>query len=345
MEHSDHDGSGAFRRRLVTSSAALVTVAVVAVVMLGQPRGPSGSGRIDQVQPQPVVMPAVPVWYDDDGLHRGTEVYDVPVDPLGGPPRAAHALALAGNGALFVDPAAGDVWFQPWQGVPRVVGHRSRYGPGADPDGTTAAWFEGDELVVYDTARGRRIARKAMTEPVTGGSEHLAGNAFRYVDAEEVIWAADADVVKFDVASGEVGMLWSPGDSGTVTQLVRDVHQGWLDWARVSSDGARVTMLSGEPVAAFAEPEMFSVFSPDGRYLLAASRVGGHRAVVGEVPTGDVWFPSADDAYAWLGWSYGNVAMVLQDPGRGDGTLLGCDVEARECTPLVHRGPVLLPTS
>lgn len=322
----------------------MLTVAVVgAVVILGQPGG--GAGRVDPVPVPRLVAPGVPVWYDADGLHRGTEVYDVPVDLLGGRPRDGKALVLAGNGALYLDPVTGDVWFQPWQGEPRVVGHGSRHGPGADPDGTTAAWFEGARLVVYDTGHGEEVVRTGKLQPVGGAEEHLLGNGFRYVDADEVVWTAGREVFRYDLDSDQLDLVWEPAGLPGLSTFVRDRHDGWLAWADAASDGARVTRLSGEPVASFAEPERFSLFSYDGRYLLATTMAGGHRAVVGEVPTGEVWFPADEDAYAWLGWSYGNVAMLVLEGEGADDTLLGCDVEARECTRLSHSGPVLLPTS
>lgn len=342
MRRIDGDGSSSLRGGLVAVSAAFLTVAVVAVVLLGQPGSPAG--QIDPVPTPRLVSPGLPVWYDADGLHRGTEVYDVPIDLLGGPPQAAHALALAGTGALYLDPARGDVWFQPWEGLPRVVGRGSRFGPGADPDGTTAAWFEGAELVVYDTARGRELTRRTTPEPVTGGREHLDGNGFRYLDSDEVVWAADPNVFRYDLDTGDIDVVWRPGVITPVRAFIGDRHDGWLAWADFTSDGARVTRLSGEPVASFEAPERFAQFSPDGRFLLASTRVGGERAVVAEVPTGDVWFPSEEEAYPWLGWSYGDTAMIAQDGG-GEETLLACDVEARECTRLSHHGRVLLPTS
>ena len=42
-----------------------------------------------------------------------------------------------------MDPAQHDVWYHPWGGEPRIVGNDSYAGPGGDPDGDVAAWFEG----------------------------------------------------------------------------------------------------------------------------------------------------------------------------------------------------------
>ena len=51
------------------------------------------------------------------------------------------ALALVRSGALYWDEMS-DVWFHPWGGGPRIVGHTSVAGPGGDPNSDTAAWFE-----------------------------------------------------------------------------------------------------------------------------------------------------------------------------------------------------------
>ena len=160
-----------------------------------------------------------------------------------------------------------------------------------------------------------------------------------------MVWAADPNVYRYDLGSAQIDVVWRPGVTTPVRAFIRDLHDGWLAWADLTADGARVTRLSGEPVASFAPHERFVQFSPDGRYLLASTLVDGRRVVVGEVPTGKVWFPVEEDVYPWLGWSYGNLAMVLQDRAGEDDTLLGCEVEVRECRRLSHRGRVLLPTS
>ena len=86
-------------------------------------------------------------WYDAKGLHRGDVVEQTPVEieaaGRGHDGDITGALALVRSGAVYLDPATGDVWFHPWGGEPRIVGHNSAAGPGGDPNGNTAAWSEG----------------------------------------------------------------------------------------------------------------------------------------------------------------------------------------------------------
>ena len=127
------------RRRV--AMVAAVTVAVVAGWALSV-NGPDGDRRTAPVeQPKPVVGSG-PVWYDAQGLHHGNIVEQTPVGLLqpeqpveGGVIPARGALALVRTGAVYLDPASGDVWFHPWGGKPRIVGHSSEAGPGGDPDG------------------------------------------------------------------------------------------------------------------------------------------------------------------------------------------------------------------
>src|SRR5437868_3018338 len=110
------------------------------------------------------------------------------------------ALALVRTGALYLDPATHEVWFHPWGGRPRIVGHDSEFGPAGDPNGDTAAWFEGFDasggapggLVVYDTAKGRMISRTPETSPVgeLSGDHNPPGNTFLQVTAHRVVWTA-----------------------------------------------------------------------------------------------------------------------------------------------------------
>ena len=51
---------------------------------------------------------------------------------------------------------------QPFDGTPILVGHDSRLGPVGDPTSGTAAWFEGNELVVYDCVAGEVLSRVAV---------------------------------------------------------------------------------------------------------------------------------------------------------------------------------------
>ena len=145
------------------------------------PQSPGSSG---------LVVQNAAVWYDDAGLHRD-DVVEVTAVPLADPTsdRGSH-LSLVRTGALYLDPANDDVWFHPWGGEPRVVGSDSAAGPGGDPEGDLAAWFEGDELVVYDTLDGAEVARvtSARVADSPGGEHHQGGNGFLQVSSDAVVW-------------------------------------------------------------------------------------------------------------------------------------------------------------
>lgn len=90
--------------------------------------------------PGPAV-PALPVWYDADGLRRGEVTLRTPVELLLDDHRGA--LALVHDGAVYRNPVSDEIWFHPWDRKPRVVGEGSREGPAGDAYGSTAAWFDG----------------------------------------------------------------------------------------------------------------------------------------------------------------------------------------------------------
>jgi hypothetical protein len=105
-------------------------------------------------------------------------------------------------------------------------------------------------------------------------------------------------------------------------------------------------------LADFAGMEPFARLSADGRYLLGAAAMP-HRAAVGDVTSGEVFYPYSARAYPWLGWGYGDTLMVFRDdggpePGQpefSNGQLLACDVSRKVCDRQPHRGAVLLPTN
>ena len=146
------------RRIRVVLSCALAAAVVGVGVPLASTALVNKADVAPAVPPSPspspgIVVGAVPVWYDAKGLHRGDVVEQTPVeigrqdgDTMQG------ALALVRSGAVYLDPATGDVWFHPWGGEPRIVGHDSAAGPGGDPSGDTAAWFEG--------SRARRLRHR-----------------------------------------------------------------------------------------------------------------------------------------------------------------------------------------
>ena len=176
--------SAALRRCLLTAIAA-AAVPVVAVALSACTFGGDGGGVSASTTPTAEVQDAAAttgqqspgspglvvqdaaVWYNSDaGLHRD-DVVEVTAVPLADPTsdRGSH-LSLVRTGALYLDPASDDVWFHPWGGEPRVVGSGSAAGPGGDPEGDLAAWFEGSELVVYDAFDGAEVARVTSTARV-----------------------------------------------------------------------------------------------------------------------------------------------------------------------------------
>ena len=152
-------------RRPVRSNRPLV-LALAGVAVLALVAGAVALLRIDRHDAAPITtdppattvpaVPGVPVWWDARGLHHGDVVEQTPVE-IGqqvGEDSITGALALVRSGAVYLDPVTGDVWFHPWGGEPRIVGHNSAAGPGGDPNGDTAAWF--DRIRARRLRHGRR---------------------------------------------------------------------------------------------------------------------------------------------------------------------------------------------
>ena len=327
------------RRRVV-----LVAAAAAAAVIAGSVAAVTGLDDDRRTAPDPVEQPepvvgAVPVWYDAKGLHRGDVVEQTPVELIeperpGPEPDTVipqkGALALVRSGAVYLDPTTGDVWFHPWGGDPRIVGHDSAAGPGGDPNGDTAAWFEGSdpwnvsspggELVVYDTAAGREISRTSEAHGVDYSCEHRPpGNDFRDVSAERVVWEYGPKTYSHDVRT-------------RITSVVQyselRLPGGRERYPNLEEDGNRL--------------------SPSGNYGLVVERPKeGHGAVIVDTRTGELW-QVPGNVYPYLAWSYGDIAMVdhdivaLDDMG---GPLLACDAARRTCERLPVERPFLMPTN
>lgn len=326
------------RRRVVTVAAA--TVAAIAASALAV------TGLDDDRQTAPVVqLPepvagAVPVWYDTNGLHRGDVVEQtaVEISQQVGEDSVEGALALVRSGAVYLDPWTGDVWFHPWGGKPRIVGHNSEAGPGGDPNGDTAAWFEGadqlnagpGELVVYDTATSREISRTTQPHGVTqsSGDHYPAGNRFLQVSAERVVWSAWAKTYSHDVRTGSTSVIKAP---------LADVH----DHVEVFSDGsALVLRVPGRAEQRYPELESHVRLSPSGNYVLAVEGTKKrHGAAIVDTRTGELW-RVPKNAYPWIAWSYGDFALLDTND-----ELLACDAVRRACEPLPAERPFLMPTN
>ena len=332
------------RRRL-----AVVAAAIVAVVA-GWALGVNGSGgdrmTAPAEQPKPV-LGSGPVWYDAQGLHHGDVVEQTPV-PLLQPEQpveggvgvipARGALALVRSGAVYLDPASGDVWFHPWGGKPRIVGHNSAAGPGGNPNGDTAVWFEGSDavnaglgdLVVYDTATGREVSRVLEEHGVglSSGDHYPAGNRFLQVSAISVTWAAEAQTFTHDLRTHITSAIRSP---------FLDVHD---EIVALGDERGIVVRVPGQADQRYPDLEPHFRLSPSGVYLLGVEGTGTrHAAAIVETGAGELW-QVPKNAYPWIAWSYGDVAMVDTEDA-----LLACDAARQECATLHAEHPVLMPTS
>jgi hypothetical protein len=343
-----------FRRRVSfgASVAAVVVVVGAVSIMAMSNSGDDGPTRVvtDPSTTQPkALLGDVPVWYDAKGLHHGDVVEQTPVDlaqQLDGA-MGNGALALVRSGALYLDPAKSQVWFHPWGGKPRVVGHGSAAGPGGDPNGDTAAWFEGSELVVYDTAAGREISRtdEKHSAGFLGGDHHPAGNTFLDVSAERVVWIGTQGFF----APGEETYLVNShdlrtGTTGVIRDSVLDVHG---DVEILHRSGSEWTLRApGRADQHYPDLENRARLSASGNYALAVettARAGRHAAVIVDTRTGELW-PVPRNAYPWIAWSYGDIALVDTNEG-ANSVLFACDAARRTCEPLPAEHPLLLPTN
>jgi hypothetical protein len=312
----------------------------------------------------------VPVWYDDAGLHHGDFVEKTPVKLVGTydpkhPSRALAHLALVRTGAVYRDPATNSIWFHPWGGSPRVVGHGAQSGPGGDPQGDVAAWFEGRTLVVYDTARRTVLSRSSEAAGVrsTGWSvEHLShGNGFMLVSPQQVIWVSPDDVVgRRDLVARTSALPWQPRppvaaqrSKGVLPAMLVDVSAASAAWAAQSPgmDGPTLYtyFLDGpgtysQPVAGSESP---GILSADGSWLLTAEIADGtHGVAITDVRTGEVWKPFTKATYAFFSWAYGDVAVMRVNPRVQESnrwSLVACYVVRRVCSTLGDGSHVLLP--
>ncbi|MGH8894198.1 MAG: hypothetical protein ACRDWY_12995 [Actinomycetes bacterium] len=338
------------RRRVAMVAAATTTAVIVgsAVAVTGLDGDRRTAPPVEQ--PKPVVG-AVPVWYDAKGLHRGDVVEQTPVKLVepeqvvapGQVKPQRGALALVRSGAVYLDPATGDVWFHPWGDDPRIVGHNSEAGPGGDPNGDTAAWFEGSdalnagprELVVYDTATGREISRTSQSHGViyASGDHYPAGNGFRQVSAERVVWTSGPKTYSHDVRTQSTSEAKAPKE-----RHLADVHGD----VEVFGDGSALVMKApGRAEERYPELETHVRLSPSGNYVLAVEGTEErHAAAIVDTRTGELW-RVPKDVYPWIAWSYGDIAMV----DHTEDELLACDAAGRACERLPAERPFLMPTN
>ena len=336
-------GRQRLRRRRASFGASVVTLVVVLGLVSLVAVSNSGDGRRTRVVTEPSTAPTpsttrlddAPVWYDVKGLHRGTTLIQTPVKLLSGDSDGMKpgALTLVRSGALYLDPSNGDVWFHPWDGKPRIVGRNSAAGPGGDPNGDTAAWFEGSvydsssqpELVIYDTAAGREISRTNETSGagLLGGDHKPTGNTFLQVSAERVLWeGAMGGRFSHDVRTGQTSTL--------TNSTILDAHD------RLEVRGPWVLRVPGQPDENHEDFEPRARFSPSGSYVLTVQ--DPHAAAIVDTKTGRVW--KAITGYPWNAWSYDDIAMI-----DSENALHACDPAARKCKRLRAERPFLMPTN
>jgi hypothetical protein len=348
------------RGRVATGLAALAVLALAGVglaVALQDAPAPTRLQITDD--PEPTTVPDAPVWYDARGLHHGDVVEQTPVELLAGEDGhvGVGALALVRSGAVYLDPATGDVWFHPWGGEPRIVGHNSltRWpltpaGPGGDPNGDTAAWFDGSELVVYDTAAGHEISRteQPAAVDVLTGDHYPVGNRFLQVSAERVVWqgidtsgqyfAESSSQYSYDLRTGRTSVVEIRSDRFFVdVQDQVEISAGPVDPSEPGGDQALV--LSGYLHRRYPDLETHARLSPSGNYVLAVEGAERHAAAIVDTRTGELW-QVPNDTYPWIAWSYGDIALVDTD-----GPFLACDAARRTCERLHPDGPFLMPTN
>ena len=328
----------------VTAVAVVVAAAALVGTEHGEPRGPVPGDPRD-------IGVGVPVWYDAKGLHHGDAVEQTPVEimQLEPPPDRGvekGALALVRSGAVYLDPATGDVWFHPWGGKPRIVGRNSAAGPGGDPNGDTAAWFDGSELVVYDTTAGREISRtrqRGAGDASRGGGEYFpTGNGFLQVSAERIRWRGEYGWYSHNVHTRSTSEVPHPKGGS-----LADIH----DDVKVLDRSGLTISAPGRVEGPFATLSTHARLSPSGNYVLAPEKIAPdytiapdaytrHGPAIVDSRTGELWrLPK--DGYPWIAWSYDDVAVI----GMPGGTLLSCDAARRACETLRPEGPALLPTS
>jgi len=328
-------------RRTQTSVVAVVVVMIAVAGVLFQLNRNAES--LEPVTPTPG---GVPVWYDAAGLHHGDVVEETPVEVW---EKASPDLALVRSGALYRDPATDDVWFHPWAGEPRIVGRNSRAGPGGDPNGDLAAWFDGDELVVYDTSKGGEVSRNLLPPGdvvISGTGDHVnGGNLFRQVSEQQVVWNSGQAVQRLDLATGTVSELWNASGDGFRREL-RDVHDDVALWSP-RRGALEVTGTEGDDQRP-AGLESLATLSADGAFVLApweGDGGEGHGAAIADVASGEVWKLPLPEFYAYVAWSYGDVALVLVERDQVLESFLACHATTQTCDRLPYDGTVTLPTS
>src|ERR1700712_2557559 len=347
---------GRSRRTAVQATAAVVVVLIG--VLLWQ-RGVVGADvprdttpRLSAKAPVTGPAPADAVWYDAAGLHHGATVRPIAIDT---PP---VSLALVRGGVVYEEEGSLEIWYQPWSGGPRRIGTGTYLGselfigPGSDARGTTAAWFDRETLVMYDTARGAVLARKREPDRrPTLNYENAMGSRIDYVDRNRVFWTTQTVVYSFDRRSGSTRVVSRQAQGAPyLIDLVPGLRATNANDERypevlLTRDGGKLVFHGGvgyDPIR----------FSPDGRYLVVIeepAESGVYAPLVVDTRTGRRVVPVRSTTYPWVGWAYGHTLMYLQqDPDErhwGRGNLITYDARTRAVQHVTSPGDVVLPAN
>jgi hypothetical protein len=319
------DGARRVRRRRVVTG--LGAAAVAATVAVGGLAVPSLLRNVGDLGPAAPAFERGPAWALGSKVHVGTRVVDVG--------REVASFVQTDDGIVFTSP---DSRVRLWDGaraetIGKAEGQRLR----ADDTGSLVAWVELAEdghpqYVVFDTAERSEVARVddqaagASLEPSDGGAQVFA------VDDGAAYWRHDADLVRYDVATGEETVV--SDEVGEIVDVAASRVAYIVDgrgnhrWGIAARD--RV-----DPTAVSLAEASNGFLSPDGRLLTAEEydsiavyatesrqdvtpKVEGYRYVVG------------------FGWSADDVVTVMGLTDYSDesatGDVLSCDVSDDECT-------------
>lgn len=287
---------------VATATAAMVAIGVTQLDGGGPSSVPTGP---------PGMFTDREVTYAEDGvIHYGTQTIDVGSYEI-------KAFVATDDGFVFVD--GGDVYFTDGTGVERI-GQTAGWGDqylAADASGSYAAWIDGSDVVVYDTASGS----EALREPVPGDDMSAVA-----VDGSHAY-----------VSSGRLVDDWDL-DQQTKTSFTRprsydeigDAANGYLLWySGVVSRNPEAT----EPVFRKTSGMDESHLSPNGKYVAGvwwiydrASQQDITPNVPGKLGPFEVVVQWLDND-RYVADSVNNLTSV--DPERHD--LLICSASARSC--------------
>jgi hypothetical protein len=228
---------------LATAAVATATAAVVAVgvTQLGGDDTGVTSGRPGRFTDREIT------YAEDSTIHYGDRTIDVA-------PHEVRAFVATDDGFVLVN-GDDDVYFADGTGVERV-GHVSGWAGDrlitAGAMGSYAAWIDGGEVVVYDTARGA----EALREPVPGDG---SGSAVA-VDGNRAFVSTDNRVDAWDIDRQTKRSYTRPRSYDEI----RDAANGHLVWESgvVSRDPE-----ASEPVFGRVSGMDETHLSPNGRYV------------------------------------------------------------------------------